>query len=220
MISFRKVETDVLVIGAGITGLRAALSAVEKGARVIVASKGPRCSYGIMGFNAAVDSEDSQELYYSDILRSGKGLSDRTLAALMAKGSAEQKDYLEQCGLSFDKKADGSYDLIHPLGCSRPRLVHIGGETGTKSEKLFLELLKKAGAEVSFDTTVIDLLSDGSTVYGALAVQKGEGICFQAKATVLAAAQQVEKVKKATEGMKLVKTIYVKNKLMNLIVKP
>lgn len=186
MLSFKTVKTDVLVIGAGIAGLRAAVAAAGRGKKVIVASKGPRCSYGIMGFNAAVDREDSQALYYDDILKSGLGLSDHQLATLLAQGATKQKDFLEHSGLCFDKTADGRYDLLQPLGCSRPRLVHAGRFTGSESEKLFLEMLQKAGADVSFDTTVIDLLSDGDTVYGALAIRGSEGLCFTAKATVLA----------------------------------
>lgn len=181
------VRTDVLVIGAGIAGLRAAAAAAQSGKKVTVVSKGPRCSYGVMGFNAAVGGGDSAELYYEDILRSGCGLSDRRLARLLADGSFEQLRFLEENGLSFDRTETGEYDLLQPLGCSLPRLVHAGRFTGTRSEELLLRMLESRSAELAFDITVLDLLSDGERVYGALAAQKNKLLCFSAGSVIVAA---------------------------------
>ena len=181
------IVADVLVIGAGLTGLRAALAASQFGKKVLVLSKGPRCSYGVMGFNAAVSKKDSDKLYYEDILDSGKGLSDKKLAYTLSKNSALELHYLEKNGLIFDKTALGGYDLLQPLGCSEPRLVHIGRFTGTESEIVFLEKLEQSGVHVAFDVTVLDLIVDEKRVYGALAVRRNRLICYAASSVVVAA---------------------------------
>lgn len=181
------ISTDVLVIGAGLTGLRAALAASQFGKKVLVLSKGPRCSYGVMGFNAAVGKEDSDKLYYEDILSSGKGLSNKKLAYILSKNSALELRYLESNGLNFEKTAQGEYDLLQPLGCSKPRLVHIGKSTGPESEKVFLEKLGQAGVLVAFDVTVLDLLVEKGRVYGALAVSQNQLVCYAASSVVVAA---------------------------------
>ena len=147
--------SDIIIVGAGLTGLRAAVAALEQGRQVTVLSKGPRCSAGVIGFNAAVDPRDSHERYYQDIIASGQGLSQPELAKLLAEKSDAQVDYLEGLGFCFDKKADGSYDLLSPLGCSAPRLVHKGTITGAEEEVLFLKEIERMGGEVYWDTFVL-----------------------------------------------------------------
>ena len=183
----KTISTDVLVIGAGLTGLRAALAASRLGKKVLVLSKGPRCSYGVMGFNAAVGKDDSSELYYEDILASGKGLGDKTLAYILSSNSTRELRFLEQNGLHFEKTAQGEYDLLQPLGCSRPRLVHIGRFTGARSEKVFLEKLEQSKVPIAFDATVLDLLAADGRVCGALAVAQNQLICCAASSVVVAA---------------------------------
>lgn len=188
MQDYRIETTDVLVIGAGITGLRAALEASANGKDVLVLSKGPRCSWGIGGFNAAAGSNDSTELYYQDILKSGTGLSDRKLAAILAAGSMDEVRYLQTLGMTFDRKNTGEYDLLRPLGCTVPRLVHRESKTGKIAEDIFLALLQQRGVEVRTGVTAIELLSDGAQVYGALGIERGhELICYEAKAVIMAA---------------------------------
>lgn len=188
MQNYRIETTDVLVIGAGITGLRAALEASGHGKDVLVLSKGPRCSWGIGGFNAAAGNDDSAELYYQDILKSGLGLSDKKLAEILAVGSMEEVRYLQAQGMTFDRKKNGEYDLLRPLGCTVPRLVHNESKTGRIAEKIFLDLLQERRVEVREDVTVVELLSDGCQVYGALGVERdGELVCYEAKSVVMAA---------------------------------
>lgn len=175
------------MVGAGLSGLRAAMAASEQGKEVMVLSKGPRCTAGVMGFNAAVDREDSCQTYCKDILNSGKGLSDPELARILAEDSGKELNYLEQLGLLFDRNENGDYDLLTPLGCSRPRCAHVGRFTGTESEKRFLECLRERNVEISFDAIVLDLLSDGHRVYGVLAVKGAEVVVCIADSVILAA---------------------------------
>ena len=188
MLQYRVEKTGVLVIGAGITGLRAAMEASALGEDVLVLSKGPRCSWGIGGFNAAAGSDDSTELYYRDILASGCGISDKKLGAILAENSMKEVRLLEERGMTFDHREDGEYDLLRPLGCTVPRLVHNESKTGTIAEGIFMQVLAERNVEVREGVTVVELLSDGERVYGALGVDKdGELTCWQAKAVVMAA---------------------------------
>jgi len=188
MLQYRVEKADILVIGAGITGLRAAMEASELGGDVLVLSKGPRCSWGIGGFNAAAGSNDSTELYYQDILASGCGISDKALGAILAEGSMKEVRLLEERGMTFDHREDGEYDLLRPLGCTVPRLVHNESKTGTIAEGIFMQVLAERNVEVRESVTVVELLSDGEQVYGALGVDKdGQLTCWQAKAVVMAA---------------------------------
>ena len=187
MYTAEKKNTDILIVGAGLTGLRAAVAALERGRKVTVLSKGPRCSAGVIGFNAAVGASDSRERYCRDILESGQGLSQPELADLLAEKSDEQVDYLKKKGLCFDRKQDGSYDLLTPLGCSAPRLVHKGTVTGAEEEKIFLGEIERMGGELMTDAYVLDLISDGDTVYGAVAVIGGRLTRIVSNAVIMAA---------------------------------
>lgn len=188
MLQYRVEKTGVLVIGAGITGLRAAMEASRRERQVLVLSKGPRCSWGIGGFAAAAGADDSTELYYQDILASGCGISDKKLDAILAEGSMKEVRLLEERGMTFDHREDGGYDLLRPLGCTVPRLVHHASKTGTLAEEIFLKVLAERNVEVREGVTVVELLSDGERVYGALGVDRDGGLtCWQAKAVVMAA---------------------------------
>lgn len=178
---------DVLVIGAGLTGLRAALAASGMGKRTAVLSKGARCSSGVIGFNASVGAQDSPERYFADIQASGQGLSRPELAWTLARRSAGEAAFLESLGMEFSREESGEYNLLRPLGCSVPRLIHKGIVTGAEAERLFLKALQVAGVSVQFDVDVLDLLSDGGRVYGAVGIEGGVPACYPAGAVVLAA---------------------------------
>lgn len=165
---------DVLVIGGGIAGLRAACAAAEAARSVCVVAKGPRCSPGLVGLNAAVAENDSVNLFEKDIYFSGRMVADGSLGHLLAEHAHGQVEYLEKLGLKFDRNADECYNLHCPLGCSVPRLVHSGASTGSEAERLMLEKLNNSGHTVRSDFTVLDLLSDGTRVYGAIGWGQGE----------------------------------------------
>ena len=187
MYTAEKKRTDILVVGGGLTGLRAAVAALEQGRKVVVLSKGPRCSAGVIGFNAAISVQDSRERYYQDIIASGQGLSQPDLAKMLADKADSQVCYLEKMGLCFDKKTDGSYDLLTPLGCSVPRLVHKSTVTGAEEEQIFLREIERMGGELVTDAYVLDLISDGETVYGAMAIIDGKLVAILSNAVIMAA---------------------------------
>lgn len=179
--------TDVLVIGGGIAGLRAAIAAREKGAKVTVVAKGNGTSPEIMGFNAVLGPEDSVETYYNDILRSGLGLADKNMAAILADESRKVVPELEKLGMVFDKNGD-EYDLMHPLGCTYPRLVHFQALTGRKIIHLLKEKAREQGITFLNGVMITGLITDEEKVIGAYGLKSASGnfLGIKAKAVVLA----------------------------------
>ncbi len=181
--------SDVLVIGGGLAGLRAAEAAASAGCTVTVLSKGPRCSADVSGYNAPVGANDSVELFVRDIQASGCTINDPALAEILAEGSLRETAFLESLGLEFQKTESGAYQLLQPLGCTVPRLLHTGTATGAEAERLLLESLEKRGVRVESPVTVVEILTQNGAACGVLAVKQGseELTAYGAKAVVLAA---------------------------------
>lgn len=181
--------TDVLIIGAGIAGVRAAVAASRLGARVTVVSKGPCCTGGVIGFNAPVGRGDSEQLYYDDLIKSGCSLNDPVLARTLAEKSKDEVSFLVELGLRFDRLPDGSCHLIQPLGCTVPRLVHTGSRTGAAAERLLVEDCLQRGVEFVPDIMIFDLVRAQGEIRGAAGVnlKTGELSAWIAGAVVLAA---------------------------------
>jgi succinate dehydrogenase/fumarate reductase flavoprotein subunit len=183
----RKLQADVLVIGAGIAGLRAATAALACGVSVVVVAKGPMASAGVIGFNAPVGAQDAPSVYYHDTWRGGMGLGDPRLVRVLAAQAADAVAEMEALGLAFTRQA-GAYQLLRPLGCSRPRLVHQQNCTGRVSLRLMRRVLAGGGVEIRAGVHVLELLKSHSAVTGALAVdtRARELLLIRARAVVLA----------------------------------
>ena len=188
MTNVKKLTSDVLIIGTGIAGLRAAMAARELNASVIVVSKGESASSGVIGFNAVLGVLDSCESYYSDTYEGGACIADKKIVKLMSAKAAEVVTEMEKLDLRFEKSA-GNYHLLKPLGCAYPRLVHTGNKTGPESMKLMRKELQGSGCILMEDVVALELLKKGLEVKGVLAVngKKKEFLIFNAKAVVLAA---------------------------------
>ena len=117
--------TDVLVIGGGIAGWRAAEAAVNAGASVALVANGAGNSPDIHAINVPVREDDSVELFVEDTLKSGRGGCDRALVETLCRESVKLADEFP-----FDRNPDGSYKLLQPLGCSVPRCVSIDHRIG------------------------------------------------------------------------------------------
>ena len=116
---------DVLVIGGGLAGWRAAEAAVKRGASVALVANGAGNSPDIHAINVPVREDDSVERFIDDTLKSGRGGCDRALVETLCRESAKLADEFP-----FDRNPDGSYKLLQPLGCSVPRCVTIGHKIG------------------------------------------------------------------------------------------
>ena len=116
---------DVLVIGGGLAGWRAAEAAVKAGASVALVANGVGNSPDIHALNVPVRDDDSVERFIDDTIRSGRGACDRALVEVLCRESVKLADEFP-----FDRNPDGSYGLLQPLGCSVPRCVSIGHKIG------------------------------------------------------------------------------------------
>jgi len=116
---------DVLVIGGGLAGWRAAEAAVKRGASVALVANGAGNSPDIHAINVPVREDDSVELFVEDTLKSGRGGCDRALVETLCRESVKLADEFP-----FDRNPDGSYKLLQPLGCSVPRCVSIDHRIG------------------------------------------------------------------------------------------
>jgi len=129
-------ETDVLVIGGGAAGIRAAIAAAELGRRVVLLSKGPLSRTGITpvageGVEAAVNPGDSPDIHYEDTVKAGRGLADEDLVHALAHESIPRVQDLVAYGAKFKKKPDGTFDTSLRPGQSHSRnLFIIGGGYG------------------------------------------------------------------------------------------
>ncbi len=190
-------QTDVLVIGAGGAGLRAALAAAASGSQVIVTNKGPVAKSGITltaagGMQAPFHPEDSAEQYYQDTVTCGYGLGDRTLARILAEGACESVLTAEGYGVRFVCNADGSRSLAQFPGQSKPRNLFVKGGGIGLAAALAQACKKQENIRVLDDFFVTGLVrSDAAAQLGiagaiGLSLKTGELIWIQAKAVVMA----------------------------------
>ena len=184
-------ESDVLIIGAGGAGLRAALEAAKQGAQVIVLSKGPvpggatSVSGGVM--QAAVGPDDSPDQHFRDTLVGGRFLNNQKLVRTFVDNAPQRVLDLERYGCAFDRKSDGSLDLRMPSGATRKRGIE--GEVNSNIQKILAQRALECGVRIQEFMMVTRLLQDETGfVRGATAVDFAMGtfVVFVAKVTILA----------------------------------
>ncbi len=194
--SFDTVETDVLVIGAGGAGLRAAIAAAEAAVRVLVVCKSllgkahtVMAEGGVAAAMHNVAYQDSWEVHFADTMKGGKLINDWRMAELHARESPERVLELERWGAVFDRTWQGR---IHqrPFGAhTYPRLAHIGDRTGLELIRTLQDrAVHTAGVDVHMETTVFKLLKADGRIAGALAYRRSDGslILYRCSALILA----------------------------------
>lgn len=193
-----RIKTDVLVIGGGGAACRAALAAHDQGARVLMVMKGTVGESGatvhnvaeIASFNVAngsLDPEDTTDCHWQDIMKAGLGMTDPDLARILVEGAERAKADLENWGLSFARKENGSYLIVHGCYSSRPR-AHIIKGHGVPIVRTLMKEIRKREIN-SIDSVMIShLLVEDGNCYGALGLHEKEGteIVIEAGATILA----------------------------------
>jgi L-aspartate oxidase len=187
----RRHTTDLLVAGGGLAGLFAAIDAAERGARVMLATKGSlRASSSFHaqgGIAAAVGADDAPDLHMADTLRVGRGLCDpAAVRALVAEAPARIAD-LERLGVAFDRDGAG-YALGREGGHARRRVLHAGGSaTGAAiAEALIARVLASPRIAVREHTAVISLLAGNGECGGAWLLGRDELEPARARMTLLA----------------------------------
>ena len=181
--------TDVLVVGAGLAGLRAAREAAGLGVRVLLVGKKTACaSRDIMGFCAAVGKQDSPDCFIQDLTRSGSEINDNELVRTLVSESDNQVRFFEKQGFSFDLDENGLYHQQTPLGCSVPRIVHQEAMTGSRLMDLLAKECGELGVEILNGITILDVCTKNGKVCGAVGIDQNSGdfLVIKAAAVVLA----------------------------------
>ena len=188
-------EHDVLVIGAGGAGLRAAAEAAAAGIKVAIISKSllgkahtVMAEGGIAAALANVDDRDSWRVHFADTMRGGQYLNSWRMAELHAKEAPECVRELEAWGAVFDRTSDGRILQRNFGGHRYPRLAHVGDRTGLEMIRTLQDHDIHLGMDVFMEYTVVALLKDGERVTGAFGYdrERGRFHVFRAKAVVLA----------------------------------
>src|SRR5262244_96726 len=188
-------EHDVLVIGAGGAGLRAAIEAAAHGVSVGLVCKSllgkahtVMAEGGIAAALANVDPRDNWQVHFRDTMRGGKMLNNWRMAQLHAQEAPERVNELEEWGALFDRTDDGRILQRHFGGHRYPRLAHVGDRTGLEMIRTLQDHGIHQGMEVHMECTVLSLLIDSGRIAGAFGYEreKGHFIVWNAKAVVIA----------------------------------
>jgi len=192
---FTTFEHDVLVIGAGGAGLRAAIEASAAGVKVGLICKSllgkahtVMAEGGMAAAMANVDDRDNWKVHFSDTMRGGQYINNWRMAELHAKEAPDRVRELEAWGAVFDRTADGKILQRNFGGHRYPRLAHVGDRTGLELIRTLQDHGIHQGIDVHMEVTVLSLLKDGERVVGCLAYEREHGRfqIFKAKAVVLA----------------------------------
>jgi succinate dehydrogenase / fumarate reductase flavoprotein subunit len=187
-------EHDVLIIGAGGAGLRAAIEALAQGVRVGVVCKSllgkahtVMAEGGIAAAMANVDTSDDWRTHFRDTMRGGKFLNNWRMAQLHAQEAPERVRELEQWGALFDRTENG--DILQRAfgGHTYKRLCHVGDRTGLEMIRTLQDRGVHLGIDVYMECTVTQLLQDGDRIAGAFGYWREQGrfVVFRAKSVII-----------------------------------
>jgi len=188
-------EHDVLIIGAGGAGLRAAIEALAQGAKVGGVCKSllgkahtVMAEGGLAAAMANVDKADSWRTHFRDTMRGGKLLNNWQMAKLHAQEAPDRVRELEQWGALFDRTESG--DILQRAfgGHTFKRLCHVGDRTGLEMIRTLQDRGVQLGFDVFMECTITKLLTDSNRVCGAFGYwrESGRFVTFKAKSIVIA----------------------------------
>src|ERR1700716_4232951 len=195
MPDYETFQHDVLVIGAGGAGLRAAIEASAAGVTAGLVCKSllgkahtVMAEGGIAAALANVDDRDNWKVHFADTMRGGQYVNNWRMAELHAKEAPDRVRELEAWGAVFDRTPDGRILQRNFGGHKYPRLAHVGDRTGLELIRTLQDHGIHQGIDVHMEYTVVRLLKDGDRVAGALAYYRDRGrfVVFKARAVVLA----------------------------------
>jgi succinate dehydrogenase / fumarate reductase flavoprotein subunit len=195
MAEYETHQYDVLVIGAGGAGLRAAIEASAAGVSVGVVTKSllgkahtVMAEGGIAAALANVDDRDNWKVHFADTMRGGQYLNNPRMAQLHAQEAPARVRELEAWGALFDRTRDGRILQRNFGGHKYPRLAHVGDRTGLEMIRTLQDHGIHQGIDVHMECTILTLLKDGDRIAGAFGYdrERGRFKLFQAKAVVLA----------------------------------
>ncbi|MBI5947542.1 MAG: fumarate reductase/succinate dehydrogenase flavoprotein subunit [Chloroflexi bacterium] len=195
MADYERHDYDVIVIGAGGAGLRAAIEASALGAKTALICKSllgkahtVMAEGGIAAALGNVWPEDNWKVHFRDTMRGGKMLNNWRMAQLHAQEAPDRVKELEHWGALFDRTADGRISQRDFGGHRYARLAHVGDRTGLEMIRTLQQHAVHKGIDVYMECTISRLVKDGDRVSGAIGYwrESGKNVVFGAKAVVLA----------------------------------
>src|SRR6187551_3302762 len=194
MTNFDTYNYDVLVIGAGGAGLRAAIEAAANGVSVGLICKSllgkahtVMAEGGVAAALANVDDRDNWKVHFADTMRGGQYLNNWRMAEIHAKESPDRVKELEAWGAVFDRTDDGRILQRNFGGHKYPRLAHVGDRTGLEMIRTLQDHAIHQKVDIYQEYTVVSLLKDGDRIAGAFGYDREKGLfkVFQAKAVII-----------------------------------
>jgi succinate dehydrogenase / fumarate reductase, flavoprotein subunit len=195
MTGYQRFDYDVLVIGAGGAGLRAAIEAAQSGVTVGLICKSllgkahtVMAEGGVAAALSNVDDRDNWKVHFSDTMRGGQYVNNWRMAELHAKEAPDRVRELEAWGAVFDRTKDGRILQRNFGGHKYPRLAHVGDRTGLEIIRTLQDHITYRGVQVHMECTTVTLLKDGNRIAGAFGYERERGrfLLFGAKAIILA----------------------------------
>jgi succinate dehydrogenase / fumarate reductase flavoprotein subunit len=195
MTGYQRFDYDVLVIGAGGAGLRAAIEAAQSGVTVGLVCKSllgkahtVMAEGGVAAALSNVDERDNWKVHFADTMRGGQYVNNWRMAELHAKEAPDRVRELEAWGAVFDRTKDGRILQRNFGGHKYPRLAHVGDRTGLEIIRTLQDHITYRGVQVHMECTTVTLLKDGDRISGAFGYERERGrfLLFGAKAIILA----------------------------------
>ena len=192
---YTTLQYDVVIIGAGGAGLRAAIEASANGAKTAIVCKSllgkahtVMAEGGVAAALANLDERDGWETHFRDTMKGGKYLNQWRMAQLHAQEAPERVNELEEWGAVFDRTKNGKILQRNFGGHTYPRLAHVGDRTGLELLRTLQDKGVHSGIDVFMEYTVRELLTENGAVTGCVAYERETGrfTVFSSKATVLA----------------------------------
>jgi succinate dehydrogenase / fumarate reductase flavoprotein subunit len=201
-------DYDVVVIGAGGSGLRAAIAAHEAGARTAIVTKSllgkahtVMAEGGIAASMGNVWPEDNWQVHFRDTMRGGKMLNNWRMAQLHAQEAPERVWELEEYGALFDRTKEGKISQRDFGGHRYARLAHVGDRTGLEMIRTLQQRAVDLGIDVYMECTITELLKDGNRIAGAFGYWRETGSFIQLNApSVILATGGIGKAFKVTSN--------------------
>lgn len=187
-------QTDVLVIGSGLAGIRAAIEARRTGSAVLVVSRASMgkanntaISKGYFAVPGVSDPGDGAGRHFDDIIKGGGRIGDPALVSVMVNNLEGEVDFLAECGVPLALRSDGSPVYSRVPGHSFPRVLGTARSSGVDLLGPLVARARELGVRMEQGITVLSLVNDGERVYGVLGcTRQGEPVAIRAAAVVLA----------------------------------